>query len=85
MGKGSYIKFDCNLGEGGWEIAVTISNIDVMLFSNNGVILQSEGGGGQKRPKNCGHTKCMAPILVSICNIHVYIGQKSTSASVQKL
>ena len=24
-----------------------------MLFSNNGIILQSEGGGGQKRPKNC--------------------------------
>ena len=23
-----------------------------MLFSNNDVILQSEGGGGQKRPKN---------------------------------
>ena len=31
-------------------------NSDVMLFSNNDVILQSEGGGGQKRPKNCGRT-----------------------------
>ena len=25
-------------------------------ISNNNIILQSEGGGGQKRPKNCGHT-----------------------------
>ena len=38
----------------GWLIAVSLSN--VTLFSNNDVILQSEGGGGQKRPENCGHT-----------------------------
>jgi len=28
-----------------------ITNSDAKLFSNNDVILQSEGGGGKKRPK----------------------------------
>ena len=42
-------------GRGGRPNAVTISNSDVIVLSNNDVILRSEGGGGQKRPKNCGH------------------------------
>ena len=29
-----------------------LSNSDILLFSKNDVILQSEGGGGRKRPKN---------------------------------
>ena len=42
---------------GGWSVIVgSISSSDVILFSNTDVILQSEGGGGQKRPKNCSHT-----------------------------
>ena len=41
---GPQIKYDRNLG-GRWRIAVSIGDGDVMLFSNNDVILQSEGGG----------------------------------------
>ena len=52
--QGPYIKY-----EGGWWIAVSISNSYVMLFRNNDVILWLEGGWGQKRP-NCSHTWCMA-------------------------
>ena len=49
---GPYIKYDRNLGgRGGWRIAVSIRNSDVMLFSNNDICSQG-GGGGQKRPKN---------------------------------
>ena len=40
---GPQIKYDRNLG-GRWRIAVSIGGGDVMLFSNNDVILQSEGG-----------------------------------------
>ena len=48
--KGPYIKYDRNLGgRGGWWIAVSISNSDIILFSNNDVILQSEGGRGSKK------------------------------------
>ena len=36
-----------------------------MLFSNHDVILQSEGGGGEKRPKNCSLTLCMVPREIS--------------------
>ena len=42
---------------GGRPNAVTISDSDVIVISNYDVILRSEGGGGQKRPKNCGHPK----------------------------
>ena len=41
-------------GEGvkkGPKIAVSVSNSDLMLLSNNDIILQSEGGGGQKGQK----------------------------------
>ena len=39
MGMGSYIKNDRNLGGGGgWQIADTISNSDVIVLSNNDVI-----------------------------------------------
>ena len=49
---GPYIKYDRNLGgRGGWWIAVSISNSDVILFSNNDIILQSEGGRGSKKAK----------------------------------
>ena len=44
---GPYIKYDRRLwGRGGWWITVSISNSDVILFSNNDIILQSEGGRG---------------------------------------
>ena len=42
-------------GEGGRPNAVIISDSDVIVISNNDVILHSEGAGGQKWPKNCGH------------------------------
>ena len=49
---GPYIKYDRKLGGGGvWQIAVSNSNCDVMLFSNNGIILQSEGEGVKKGQK----------------------------------
>ena len=57
---GPYIKYDRNLEGGGWggQIAVSISNSEVMLFSNHDIILQSEGGGGEKA-KKCSHTHIM--------------------------
>ena len=36
-------------GEGGWPNAVTISDSDVIIVSNNDVILRSEGGKGSKK------------------------------------
>ena len=48
---GPYIKYRNLGGRVGWWIAVSISNGDVMLFSNNEVILQSEGGGGSGAKK----------------------------------
>ena len=39
-------------GEGGWQIAVSISNSDVMLLSNKDIILQGERGRGSKKAKN---------------------------------
>ena len=44
--KGSYIKYDGNLGGGDWQIVVTISNRDAMLLSNRG-----QRGGGKKGQK----------------------------------
>ena len=45
--KGTYIKYDRNLGgRGCWWIAVSISNSDIMLHSNNDIILQGGGGEG---------------------------------------
>ena len=44
---GPQIKYDRNLG-GRWRIAVSIGGGDVMLFSNNDVILLSEGEGVKK-------------------------------------
>ena len=36
-------------GEGGWWFAVSIRDSDVMIFSNNNVILHSEEGRGSKK------------------------------------
>ena len=48
-----YIKYDLNLGGRGGLLQ---SVRHIRLFSNNDFVLQSEGGGGPKRPKNCAHT-----------------------------
>ena len=54
--KGAFFKDERSLGGRGCRPgAVTISDSDVIIISNNDVIVRSEGGGGQKRPKNCGH------------------------------
>ena len=44
----------------------------VMLFINNDVILRSEGGGGHKKPKKCGHTLCMAPKPAVACGFRIH-------------
>ena len=50
--RGHTLSTTATWGEGGWRIAVSNINCDVMLFSNNDIILQSEGEGVKKRPKN---------------------------------
>ena len=52
MCKGAFFKDERSLGgRGGRPNAVTISDSDVIIISNNDVILRSEGGGGQKGQK----------------------------------
>ena len=54
-----------------------INNGDVMLFTNDDVILQSEGGGGQKRPKKLRSYLMYGPLGINDVkklkvNLHIF-------------
>ena len=40
---------------------------EFLQFSSNDIILQSEGRGGQNRPKNCDNKSCIAPCGAMMC------------------